>query len=834
MSDSKISDLPAATTPLSGDEQVPIVQSGVNRRATVNDLTAAAVDAAIEGAEDALDAVNAAGAAQVAAVESAGATQIALAAAEADRAEAAADTVSGSLAILRLLQNLLGTTALGPLEAPSFDQFTTPSTNIIGRSLAGRGGTWSLERGTDVSSTHDTSMSVANGFAGGNGVAGAGNTLAVASTAAATHIVARRINTQFGSNLDQDHVTASGGTNANSTRFGVSSSSVAGPPLSGRINLNAKVAGGSLTSFYQINNLRREPLDVQAHEYTASAGVTTLQFRLNGRARDPAQDVSPSVRSVPLTGKHGFVGSNAANHLDWFAIVDPANDAVVMTEQQGRIISVLPDGRGLVALQGRYTRQRPGRIYARLNDRSGPSVVPVAGYANVQVALAETPLNGLYGTFKGSFFVDAATMAGLIGKPLELWVWRDDVVDASGALTTVEWPSPVQRPGLNVLGIGQSLSTQVFEQYPSGTVTAPAGSVWLVANSDIAQDARYTIPLANDRLPAHMVARIHTLTGLVVCAARGGKPSTSTSERLPGTPVHDADLDAIAHMGGRVDYIVDVSGQNDVSRPSEYYAEQVQIFASLAAASLGPAPKVIVAPLNKTWSATPGDDAVYHELRKQQARLVEQGAAQILAPNVLDLRNHDTLHLSNGGAGSDPVGSGRKFAARIGQVIAYLHGAASHDGQGPELVAVERTNSTTITAWFDDGGWFDSFAIVGTSGAGYHGGCRFSASTDASNPIWPNGCTVGARETSGPHTGRWRVTFSFASTLPGTVYVWAGYGRNPHNPLQDSTINSTTWDDPSTGASILQATKTGAPEGLDKVGIRPRLRFATPSYLVAA
>lgn len=38
MADVKISGLPAATTPLGGTEPVPLVQSGVTKKATVNDL----------------------------------------------------------------------------------------------------------------------------------------------------------------------------------------------------------------------------------------------------------------------------------------------------------------------------------------------------------------------------------------------------------------------------------------------------------------------------------------------------------------------------------------------------------------------------------------------------------------------------------------------------------------------------------------------------------------------------------------------------------------------------------------------------------------------------
>ena len=40
MADTKISALPASTTPLAGTEVLPIVQSGVTRKVSVADLTA--------------------------------------------------------------------------------------------------------------------------------------------------------------------------------------------------------------------------------------------------------------------------------------------------------------------------------------------------------------------------------------------------------------------------------------------------------------------------------------------------------------------------------------------------------------------------------------------------------------------------------------------------------------------------------------------------------------------------------------------------------------------------------------------------------------------------
>ena len=40
MADVKISNLPAADTPLAGTEQVPLVQDGVTKKATVNEIVA--------------------------------------------------------------------------------------------------------------------------------------------------------------------------------------------------------------------------------------------------------------------------------------------------------------------------------------------------------------------------------------------------------------------------------------------------------------------------------------------------------------------------------------------------------------------------------------------------------------------------------------------------------------------------------------------------------------------------------------------------------------------------------------------------------------------------
>lgn len=734
--------------------------------------------------------------------------------------------------------------AVGPVlglalvQAPSFDNFDSGSGNIIGRTLSGRGGTWTLERATDGSATHDTSMSVAGGFAGGNGVAGAGNHYAVATAPSQTVIVARRLPNQFGANLFSDHVTASGGIAANITRFGFTSTEVPGPPLSGRININPEVAGGSATSAFQISGLRREAYDVQAHEYVEGAGSSlTLQMRMNGRAHAAPFDASLATRNVPLSRKHGFSGNASATHLDWFEIVEPANDAVAMLEEVPTTISRLADGRALVIVRGRYTVQGMGKVKAQLNDRSSGSPVPVAGYTSIDVPVTVSEIVGLYGTYVGMFFVDEATAAGLVGKPLETWIWRDDVANpAGGGKLSVPWPSPIQRLGVNVAYNGQSNSVFQGNQTQT-TAAAPAtGSRWVDGLSGTANAYdRRMLPISANTIPAHLSKRWGDLSGTPLTLITAGASGTPTSQRLPGTAQFNALRDGISHAGGRVDFFFDKSGESNIDNAPNYFSDMTAIYSgpgSHAAMNIGGPPYVIVMPLGTSHDST---DASFQAVCEVQVRLVEDGIVQALGPTTNDLRKlwngSEILHF--GSTNSDPYGSMAKIAQRQAQQIAFVRGHAAHNGFGPELFAAVKTGARQVKAYFSDGGsWFDSMELVG---AGFHGGTRFSANADGSAPIWPSSCVVSAtRVVLGPYAGMFEVVFGFDADLPADLKMWAGFGANPHNPLQDSTINQTTWDDPISGASILRGVKTGMPAGLDLVGIVRRLRYSTPSYVVVA
>jgi len=727
---------------------------------------------------------------------------------------------------------------LGLAPPPSFDSFNTGDGNIIGRNLQGRAATWTLEKATDAlgGGTHDTSMSVAGGYAGGNGVGGAGNHYAVATAPSQNVIVARRLAVPFGANLISDHVTASGGTAAGISRIGFTSTEVLGPPLSGRMNINAEVAGGSATSFRAINGLRREPFDVQAHHYADTAGTVTLQLMVNGRKHDVPQDVTPAVRNVPLSRKHGFSGNAAANLMDWFAIVEPANDAVAMLEQAAPVISRLADGRALVILKGRYTVQGMGKLKALVNDRSSGSPVAVAGYEAVDVPVTVTEISGGFGTFSGLFYIDEATADDLAGKPLETWIWREDVENPGGGLLTVPWPSPVQRIGINVMFFGQSLSVFQSNQTQTTAATPHPGSRWVdgYAATANAYDRRMLVQTTN-ALPAHLSQRFGQLSDLPMTLVAAGTSGTPQSQRVPGTAQFNAAVDGIAHAGGRVDVIVNTTGQSNLDNAVAYFSDLSATYSgpgSLATINRGGSAHVVMMPISSSHS---GSEAAFQATREVEMRCVEEGIAQSFGPSTVDLRKHwngtDLLH--HGTPDTDPHGSEAKIMQRIGQHIGFVLGHASHDGQGPGLVAAIKTGLRELKLYFDDGGsWFDSLELVG---AGFHGGCRYSVNADGSAPIWPSAAVVTpGRVASGPHAGRFEVTVSFAVDLPENLKVWSGFGNNPHNPLQDATINLTNWDDPVSGASILRGVKAGMPAGLDRVGIRPRVSYSLPSYVEVA
>ena len=724
----------------------------------------------------------------------------------------------------------------GLLSAGAWDDFSTGAGQLPGRLLAGTGIAWALERATNTSATHDTSMTVTttgDGTAGGNAVAAAANSYSVVTAPSQNCIVVRKMPGQFNSTgFICDHITATPSTVTDISRLAFTATEVVSGGIStGRMTVRSEAPGAALATVKQISDWRAESGDVESHEYTSDGELLTM--RRNGRACDDPLDVSVATRGVPLSRKHGINGQSPTTMLDYFAVIVPATDAAIVLEQCPYVASVHPDGTATICIAGRYSMRDPVVLKYTLYDRSSGFRVAVSGHTAADVTITSTAIDSSdWGTFTGEITLTEAQASALAGDPLELKAWRTDVKDQDDEETTFEAWTQRFYLGTVILVTGQSLGTHLAGGQTVTTVATPqTGSTWVNASSVVNIEDRRALSMSADTTIAHISARLGTLTGLPCAVIGGGLSATSSAIRVPDTAIHTADRDGVTHAGGRVDFALHVGGQNDVARVSDYYDEVVLIAAGFDSFNRGADPLFTESTLAASWTS---GDANYHSLRETQARLVENGIAAHLGPNVLDLRHQDDLHL--GTSTTDPYGSNAKFGQRVAQVIAFLRGDAEHDGQGPELSVVERTNATTITAYFADDSYFDSFAIVGTSGAGFHGGCRFSASTDASSPIWPTGCSVGARidDVGMPKDQLWPVTFTFGSTLPSTVYVWAGYGANPHNPTQDATINSTNWDNASTGASILQATLTGAPAGLDIVGIRPRLRYAAPSYLVAS
>jgi len=550
------------------------------------------------------------------------------------------------------------------------------------------------------------------------------------------------------------------------------------------------------TTIVQLTNLRMLTGDAWS-EVWATGTVTPY---LNGRQCWPAVDVSAHVGAigtgVPLVGRFGTIGNiGAATYQDYWS--SSSDQAWIMAYMPNRIVRRNSNGGGDWYIPISYSGVI-GRVDYQIHNAADNTVRVAWTQATVTSNVIQFSTNSTQTPTAGTHYV----------------VLRRSI----GSGNYVYSRGPVQTIGYVVLQSGQSLGVHASNQ-TSTTAIAIATTCWRIDATTTISDStqRRQLPQGADMVISWLGQTFSALASSPLQFIAGGQSSTSISERLPASSIYVAEVDGLAHAGGRVNFAFETGGQNETANTANFKAQLITKWEAIRDLN-GGSLKVILDPMAASWTST---DSTYQTIRRGHWELTQDRPDLFVGgAHSLDIRHNDDLHL--GTSTTDPYGSNAVWNARRARNLAFHAGITSADYRGPRLRSVTKLDNQTLywTFYLDS---FDSIELINTGGGAFHGGTRVSASTAMTSPIWPTGATVDASPTS-DYMG---VTMSYPSgSLAGTVYCTVGWGANPHNPLQDATINSSTW---ATAASILRGVKSGLPS----VGVQPYYG-ASVDYLTAS
>lgn len=499
---------------------------------------------------------------------------------------------------------------------------------------------------------------------------------------------------------------------------------------------------------------------------------------------------------------------------------------VVMTDRQASVGLTLPNriasqevasGDILVRLRGVYSLGAPKALSVTLYDAS--TSLPVSGFTNKPIAISAG--NGTW----------TAPMLRVPSAPAtHFWkVCRTDISDGKPACAY----GPIQRPGLVILGYGQSLWQQGWISTAGVTVDVTNYQLWDVdaslcgvpsactggygqgtgaASARVFSPSFGTARTASQMLLKTVLASRSILGGQGI---GGGKGGTNASDRVPlingttpGTIYNDA-VDGLRRGGGDAQAAVDMGGTYDAQNSSgsgsilDYAASMLLIYQGFAAEVGHPIPTMIL-PLGAVQSNA--TDANQQEIRRLQWKLTQD------YPSYFPLSCGQTSHLAHLSGDTYHL-SAIAYSAEFhiaGLCLAdMLDGAGTTNKRGIYLNpanTVDDDGSATLTVQVDVP---NATSVVlnntGVATYGFDQGFRFGVSGGtALGALHATSVSVGA--VSG---GKATFTFGFSGTpfASGHAIVGGPYGINPFNPANGATINNS-------GATNVDYWMDGAPAAL--------------------
>lgn len=702
--------------------------------------------------------------------------------------------------------------AISSAYAPTFRDDFSSAGNLNGRSG------WSIGYLSGFSGQVNA-ITAASGKAGGTTGSGM---WAFTSTPVANAIVQRRMGiTPLAA---QSSVMHANFTNPGINGFTYSNANALSGAVPTSLFSILKYVNNSPTTIVSFATGRFQAGDVFREDHSTPGQVTMY--------RNGWQILAPTTLSgngITLSGQFGLIGNTGASTLDDIQVVSPATQAWISQKMGGHVWQRNDDGSATWVVRGLYNQDVPTRLVYTLYDLSTGSEVAVTGHTD-KVVSASTGHS--FTASAGVFGFEFTVASGLLGGagPFVLKVVRDRLTGGGQSVSF----SPSRWLGDTILAAGQSLAVGSSRQAAttSPTYTAPANSFWIAGEptnvSTLGADyTRYETTLNNDTTATAFAQAWCATTGKAICLASGGVSAQPIANRKVGTASHNALIEAHERGGYRCLFIEHTDGQSDLGNVTNYNTDFNAIYDDMAARN-GGSIRVLLNPIAAGWAAA-AQDETWQEMRRNHWKLCQDNPTKyFLGAFTLDIQHtlvsgQEALHLDNNG-----YGEMRRRAAWAGL---KARGLVANDRNGPSMASVTRIDDHTVDVWFDLNG-FDSLSLLNTAYAGeYHGGLMFSTGSAKSGGTiavkkYPTGATVDASPTGTQQ----KIRFTFPNgTFPGSVYVWAGYGRNPFNPTDDGLTTNPINRDFANKASMIVGVKSGEPN----VGLRPRYTADASDYIMA-
>ncbi|OYZ15626.1 MAG: hypothetical protein B7Y35_06040 [Sphingomonadales bacterium 28-64-96] len=583
----------------------------------------------------------------------------------------------------------------------------------------------------------------------------------------------------------------------------------ASPGVNTSVGINYRNASNAGAALGTVTNCTGYLGDVIGARFQGLDGATPqVALTINGQRYTDFVTIDTGLN--PISGLYGFRATNGLD-ADDIVIADPVNERVVFPIVPGKVIQRAIGGSSVTPrVAVRFSPDVPAAGDVRYTLISLADGLPIGGHENQPISsfVAGTSVPNRDLSANNAMF-SLGTLASPPAAGFRFVINRLDVTEGQVSPGF----SPFLLAGDNYLVKAQSLSEQMAAttagalppvtpvncfRVDSANTATTFGSSGITRARNV-RSASETTSSAFRQFCGHLQDSVGGNVPIQV--AFGGQGATLQKERNESPTYRQHLGELLAANGFRNRFLIDTSGQYEVADWGPTYSTAAAAMDDYKAqmiaeqdwidALCGTPQRTMIIPLGPVFN-TPDADTI--RMRKLQRELAAEypdrffvgpyvnACERALSTNpATPTTPTDPYHLTQlillpslTPVGQNQSGYGRQ-AKRAAKRIKKLEGWATSDENGPRLLSGQRISDTVVRLTFDDNGGTLNLRNTGYlpsigEAADWRCGLDFSGSTGFSSFLFPTNAVVQSATT---------IDFTFAPTLPATVYVRAATGTIP-------------------------------------------------------